>query len=272
MQKTVRLATFWAWLPAFRAVAESESLAQASRALRLTPSALSRTIRLLEDGVGQPLFLREGRSLRLLPAGSALLEAVRHAMRRVDDGLAGMSAGAWVGTMTVAAPVWFAGSFIIPSLTATLAAHPAMSPVILGDQAASPAKALLRGEIDLWITLDHSVPRAVQARALPALELATFVGPRGAPNGSGVGGVLGIDDGERLARAKATTTIELAAALCANTTLEVVMPTAIAGDLKQIGPAPRAALALWAVTRRDPGAISDVIDGIEQQMRRPHLT
>ena len=39
----------WNWLPAFRAVAETEHLPTASDLLHVTPSALSRTIRLLEQ-------------------------------------------------------------------------------------------------------------------------------------------------------------------------------------------------------------------------------
>ncbi len=58
MERLRRVASFWNWLPAFRAVAETEHLPTAAEALFVSPSALSRAIRLLEKDVGQPLFRR----------------------------------------------------------------------------------------------------------------------------------------------------------------------------------------------------------------------
>ena len=57
----------------------------------MSPSALSRTIRLLEKALGVTLFNREGRAIRLTPTGQTFLLAVRDAMRLVDDGLAHLS-------------------------------------------------------------------------------------------------------------------------------------------------------------------------------------
>ena len=49
MEHLRRLYRVWNWLPAFRAVAETEHLPTASEMLGLTPSALSRAIKQLED-------------------------------------------------------------------------------------------------------------------------------------------------------------------------------------------------------------------------------
>ena len=81
MERVRRLARFWNWLPAFRVTAETAHLPTASEALHISPSALSRTIRLLEEDVGQPLFDRVGRNIALNAAGQRLLAAVRDAMR-----------------------------------------------------------------------------------------------------------------------------------------------------------------------------------------------
>lgn len=62
-------------LPFFLAVAEAGSLLAAAARLNTAQSAVSRRIRLLEDELGgTPLFAREARGMRLLPAGEALLE------------------------------------------------------------------------------------------------------------------------------------------------------------------------------------------------------
>jgi len=80
-----RVAALWSWLPAFRAVAETENLRRAARYLALSPPALSRSLKLLEEAVGRPLFHRDGRRLRLTDEGRGLLLVVRRAMRSVDD-------------------------------------------------------------------------------------------------------------------------------------------------------------------------------------------
>lgn len=87
MERTRRVQQFWSWLPAFRAVAETEHLPSAADALHISPSALSRTVRLLEDSLGTPLFDRSGRALRLNEDGRILLGAVRDAMRGVHDAM-----------------------------------------------------------------------------------------------------------------------------------------------------------------------------------------
>ena len=56
----------------FLAVAESLSIRGAARQLNIASSAVNRQILLLEEVVGMPLFVRQGRSLRLSPAGDVL--------------------------------------------------------------------------------------------------------------------------------------------------------------------------------------------------------
>src|SRR5688572_16914551 len=66
---TTRLSPLWNWLPAFRAVAETENVHEASRYLHVTPSAVSRAVKLLESEVGVALFNRSGRNVRLTREG-----------------------------------------------------------------------------------------------------------------------------------------------------------------------------------------------------------
>lgn len=86
MDRAARLAELWSWLPAFRTVAETQHLPTAAAVLHVSPSALSRSVGLLEAALGQPLFRRVGRRLQLDRAGELLLAATRDAMRRLDDG------------------------------------------------------------------------------------------------------------------------------------------------------------------------------------------
>lgn len=59
-------------LKTFIRVADTGSLSAASDSLRLAQPALSRQIRLLEESIGSPLFLRHGRGMQLTEAGQEL--------------------------------------------------------------------------------------------------------------------------------------------------------------------------------------------------------
>ncbi len=82
-----RVLQLWNWLPTFWAAAEAQHLGTAGQRLGISTSAVSRTIRLLEDAVGTPLFERAGRNVRLNARGQNLLEQVRDALGAVSTGL-----------------------------------------------------------------------------------------------------------------------------------------------------------------------------------------
>src|SRR5688500_10075226 len=103
MEHLRRLYRVWNWLPAFRAVAETEHLPTASDMLHVTPSALSRSIKQLEEELGQPLFRRVGRRLELSPAGEELLHALRDSMSRLDRGLSAASTSQFIGPVRISA-------------------------------------------------------------------------------------------------------------------------------------------------------------------------
>lgn len=61
-------------LRVFRAVVHAGGVTKAAAQLHRVPSNVTTRVRQLEDELGVPLFLREGRSLKLTPAGKLLLE------------------------------------------------------------------------------------------------------------------------------------------------------------------------------------------------------
>ena len=58
----------------FWAVAKEGNLTRAAEALHVSQSALSTQIRVLEEQLGHPLFIRAGRSLQLTEAGRLVLD------------------------------------------------------------------------------------------------------------------------------------------------------------------------------------------------------
>jgi LysR family transcriptional regulator, glycine cleavage system transcriptional activator len=72
-------------LSAFEAAARLGSFALAADELCITPSALSHRIRLLEEHVGERLFIRDGRAVGLSEFGRRYLDVVRTALRTLTD-------------------------------------------------------------------------------------------------------------------------------------------------------------------------------------------
>ena len=68
-----------------RAVADKGSFTAAARLLNVSQSAVSRSVLLLEEELGEPLFLRLGRKVRLTAAGAALLDLSRRVLADVRE-------------------------------------------------------------------------------------------------------------------------------------------------------------------------------------------
>ncbi|MEO0326506.1 MAG: LysR family transcriptional regulator [Myxococcota bacterium] len=170
MERVRRLHELWSWLPAFRVVAETEHLPTASQALHVTPSALSRSIRLLEDAAGAPLFDRTGRRIVLNAAGEAFLRAVRDAMRTVHEGLQAVESSQFLGPVHVACAGALGPPLVLPALAAVTSAHPRLVPHVQDVADGEMASLLRRGVID--VALAPRVPEDDAITVSPLLELA----------------------------------------------------------------------------------------------------
>lgn len=167
----------WNWLPAFRVVAQTEHLPSASEQLHISASALSRTIRLLEEEVGRPLFDRVGRRLVLNANGQALLRGIRDAMRRVDDALSLISEDIYRGPLRVSAPGAFTGLIVLPALEQLGAAHPSIVPHLVQDGPLEVNAKLLDGRLDLALLDDPIFHEQLQAERLVELGYGVYCGP-----------------------------------------------------------------------------------------------
>jgi DNA-binding transcriptional LysR family regulator len=203
-----QVAAFWGWLPAFRAVAETEHLPEAARVLRVAPSALSRSIRLLEDAVGRPLFDRGGGRLRLNDEGRALLAAVRDAMRLVHSGVTAMDGAEFAGPVVVGCEGDPVISIVARALTRVRRAQVGLVPRVLplGDvcseahagarrtSGANPganldassgassdvAHALLLGRVDVVVVAEAEASRGLEVQRLGPIAYSVYCG-RGHP-------------------------------------------------------------------------------------------
>lgn len=153
MARMHRLLGMWAWLPTFRAVAEQEHLSRAAEQLGVSPSAVSRMIGLLEDDVGQPLFNRAGRGIRLNAAGQSLLDGVRSAMRLVDESLASIAGTQLVGPIHVASDESVLRTHVMPALEGLRTQHPGIVPHVQRVRG-EVTPALLSGQLDVAVVRD----------------------------------------------------------------------------------------------------------------------
>lgn len=172
--------TVWNWLPAFLEIAETGSVAGAARRLGLTPAAVSRTLGLLEDAVGEQLFNRVGRSLTLNQHGAALRDAVRAAQRAVDTGLSEALADPFGGPLRVASIGVLTDSFVIPALASLKAAHPQLVPDHLNVGAAEANVMLARGQLDVAFYYEDLTAEDIVVTRLGALGASVYCG-RGHP-------------------------------------------------------------------------------------------
>src|SRR5215813_8035507 len=78
-------------LEILQAIAETGSFTACGRKLHVSQSAISRQIALLEEELGEPLFLRVGRKVRMTAAAEALVQLGQRVSQDVRDTLAGVT-------------------------------------------------------------------------------------------------------------------------------------------------------------------------------------
>ncbi|MGO1750633.1 MAG: LysR family transcriptional regulator, partial [Marinobacter sp.] len=90
-------------LEVLRAVEAEGSLTAAANRLHLTQSALSHSVRKLEQQLGTPLWFREGRRLRLTQAGGHLLALANRLLPQFEHAemLIGQFANGQAGTLRI---------------------------------------------------------------------------------------------------------------------------------------------------------------------------
>jgi len=78
-------------LEILQAIAETGSFTACGRKLHVSQSAISRQIALLEEELGEPLFLRVGRKVRMTPAAEALVQLGQRVSQDVRDTIANVT-------------------------------------------------------------------------------------------------------------------------------------------------------------------------------------
>ena len=135
----------------FLKVAELGNFTHAATACHLSQSALSRSIARLEEELGQPLFERQSRRVKLTDAGRILLPRAEQILSLVDDVKNQIHDDGKSGTVRVGA-IPTITPYLLPSLLGTFReSFPEASVIVQEETTDLLLKRLADGEIDLAI-------------------------------------------------------------------------------------------------------------------------
>ena len=116
------------FLLGFEAAARLGSFSKAAIELGLSQSAVSHEIRLLEERIGQPLFLRVGRSVQLTDAGRVYQRSVREALDGLDGAQAKLEPFRRPTSVVIYTPRDFGRLWLMPRLGLLQKACPDVEP------------------------------------------------------------------------------------------------------------------------------------------------
>lgn len=164
-------------LTALAAVADKRSFTAAATMLRVTPSALSQSIRALEERVGVRLLQRTTRSVGLTEAGARFLAQLRPAMASIHAAFESLDAvrGRPSGTLRINVPRLAITPVLEPLLAAFLATYPELRLDIVVDDGLTN---IVEQDFDAGIRLGETLDKDVVALRLTSdLRMAVVGSP-----------------------------------------------------------------------------------------------
>lgn len=143
-------------LRTFVAIADSGSFTAAADVVGRTQSAVSMQMKRLEESVGAPVFLRQGRGLSLTPAGETLLSKGRRVITLLDEAAAAVSGEALGGSVRIGIADEY-GSTYLPDILARFAElHPSVQVTVSCALCGELQDSVARGQLDLAVEICDS--------------------------------------------------------------------------------------------------------------------
>lgn len=167
----------WGSLAAFAVVAEERSFTRASARLGVSPSALSHTMRRLEERLGVQLLARSTRSVSTTQAGERLLARLNPAINEIATAVEqlGEISGRPSGHIRISAPGEAARRVIAPALPKFVEAYPDIVVEVLIEQAFTN---IVERRLDAGIRLGESLEKDVVAVPVSGpLRMAVIASP-----------------------------------------------------------------------------------------------
>jgi len=159
----------------FCVAARYESFRTAAEELFVTSSAVSHQIKSLEEELGQQLFVRGSRELKLTDVGRSLYEEVSPLIEQLNEVAASYKAGAAASSVRISVQPFFGSEYFVPRLSEFTAEHPEID-IQVGTSDESTEKH--PSDADLSIRLFRSPPSSMPSYLLFPLRMV----PAGSPD------------------------------------------------------------------------------------------
>lgn len=162
---------------AFLAVARERSFTKAAAQLGVSPSALSHTVRRLEERLGVRLLMRTTRSVTATDAGNQLVETAGPHVEGIDEAVErlGEFRGRPAGLIRITTGDHAAEELILPAATALMAKHPALKIEISVDLGLVD---IVAERFDAGVRLGETIAQDMIAIKIgPDMEMAAVASP-----------------------------------------------------------------------------------------------
>lgn len=160
----------------FVRAAEAGNFTRAARVLRITPSAVSKSVARLEAELGVRLFHRSPRQITLTGDGETFFDVCRQGMTAIEDARSRLvgEAQPWRGKLRLCVPVSFGQYVVAPALSEWLEAHPGLDvELMLTDRHVD----MTAERFDLAVMLGEVPDSRLVARPLPTHRFLTVAAP-----------------------------------------------------------------------------------------------
>ena len=158
---------------AFEAAARHGSFTKAAEELGMTQAAISYQVKLLEDRVGTPLFLRQARKVVLSEAGKRLAPGIEEAFQRLGAAFASLrETDQNVLSMTVVST--FCTNWLVPRLGSFQLAHPNIAVRL---DASARTVDFTKEDFDLGIRGGKGVWPGLKSHPLIPLDMTPLASP-----------------------------------------------------------------------------------------------
>lgn len=143
-------------LRSFVSIVDTGSFTRAAERVNKTQSAVSMHIRRLEEQLGRPLFLKQGRGVKLSEDGEKLIEYARQILQIEAAAVASVSRKALAGRIRLGIPDDYAESFLPDILTRFTRRHPQVELAVTVDVSVNLAERLAGRELDMAVVTNFA--------------------------------------------------------------------------------------------------------------------
>lgn len=169
-------------LVVFEAVARHQSFKRAAAELNVTPGAVSRQIKAVEEEVGVPLFTRNASKTELTPEGQDLYVALSQAFGRVAETVQFIRRGSRTSRVTLACSNAMAAMWLMPRMGSFWRSHP---DIVVDHLISDLARDFRRPDIELRIRYGFGAWPDEEAQLLLTETIYPVCSPRFAERHAG---------------------------------------------------------------------------------------